>query len=201
MHMEHHDAMSAPFTTADLARIEEIFERARVVLEPGLSDLEIARIEERFGFRFPPDYRDLLHRWLPVSHKCIDWRRGSDEMIRERLAWPFEGIRFDIKHASFWLPEWGPRPAALDDAIAIARRAVDDAPRLIPIRGHRYIPAEPHAAGNPVFSVYQTDIIYYGANLVEYLAKDLLPNVTARRLNHPIRRIRFWSRLVEWGDE
>lgn len=42
------------------------------------------------------------------------------------------------------------------------------APRLIPICSHRYIPEEPHDAGNPVFSVMQSDVIYYGADLANY---------------------------------
>lgn len=47
-------------------------------------------------------------------------------------------------------------------------------PRLIPIYAHRFTPAAPSPSESPVFSVWQTDIIYYGANLLEYLTNELL---------------------------
>ena len=55
-------------------------------------------------------------------------------------------------------------------AFAVAKRAMDAAPKLVPIAGHRFIPEAPHEEGNPVFSVHQTDIIYYGRDLAEYAA-------------------------------
>ena len=78
----------------------------------------------------------------------------------------------------------------------MARARVAQAPRLIPVMGHRYIPAEPELAGNPVFSVYQTDIIYYGVDLATYLRCEFgqLDHVNAVR--EEARRIRFWSELV-----
>jgi hypothetical protein len=74
---------------------------------------------------------------------------------------------------------------------------MENAPRLIPIFGHRYLPAEPEIAGNPVFSVYQTDIIYYGVDLRRYLSCEFggLDYALANR-DEP-RRIRFWADLVE----
>jgi hypothetical protein len=69
---------------------------------------------------------------------------------------------------------------------------------LIRIFQHAYLPAEPDLAGNPVLSVYQTDMIYGGRNLGEYLQRILsgeewvLPNC------NEVRPIRFWSDLVEW---
>jgi hypothetical protein len=65
---------------------------------------------------------------------------------------------------------------------------------LVPLISHRYIPSEPNEAGNPVFSVYQSDVIYYGADLADYFEHELdgwAPVTT------PIKHIRFWSDLVE----
>jgi hypothetical protein len=42
------------------------------------------------------------------------------------------------------------------EAVAIAKQKIGEAPKLIPICGHRYIYAVPHERNNPVFSVYQT---------------------------------------------
>lgn len=102
---------------------------------------------------------------------------------------------FDIEHDSFWLPAWGPKPGTSEAAQAMARRAVRAAPFLIPVFSHRYLPASPCEAGNPVFSVYQTDIIYYGFDLPSYLSAEFeVPNP------YPVpespKEIEFWSELV-----
>jgi hypothetical protein len=60
---------------------------------------------------------------------------------------------------------------------------------------HRYIANEPLAARNPVFSVHQTDIIYYGTDLADYFAREFgvsRPNWAANEA----REIRFWSALA-----
>ena len=101
---------------------------------------------------------------------------------------------FDVEHNSFWLTAWGPRPDSLENAQARAREAVRSAPFLIPIFCHRYLPAWPCEAANPVFSVYQTDIIYYGFDLPSYLFAEFgVPNpfpVPAKP-----REVEFWSEL------
>ena len=79
---------------------------------------------------------------------------------------------------------------------AIVRDAVAKAPKLIPLMGHRYLPAEPCEAGNPVLSVYQADIIYYGADLDAYFNIELRLG-EPKRYGDGARRIRFWSDLVD----
>jgi hypothetical protein len=54
---------------------------------------------------------------------------------------------------------------------------VDAAPQLIPVIGHRYLLAEPCAAGNPVLSVYQSDLVVYGEDLRDFLLHDLADNL------------------------
>jgi hypothetical protein len=176
---------------------------ARVQIAAGLTDEEFLRVERRFGFRFPPDLRSFLAIGLPDSGRWVDWRNADEKAIRERLNWPLEGICFDIEHNQFWLDEWGERPADLQEAFHVARRAVSEAPALIPICSHRYLPADPFEAGNPVFSVHQTDIIYYGADLMDYLQNEF--SYYFGRAEYAItkipRRVRFWSRLAEENGE
>lgn len=173
------------------------------VLEAGLTDEEVAISEATFGFRFPPDLRALLQYVLPVSSSdrpsFLDWRDGDEVQLRERLDWPADGMCFDIEHNAFWNGEWGPKPNDLQAAFEIARREVAKAPMLIPVFGHRYLPDEPHLAGNPVFSVWQTDIIYYGTNLVDYFEQEFSKgNSQLRPLRYEdLRKIRFWTPLVE----
>jgi len=101
-----------------------------------------------------------------------DWRSGDEEELREWLDEPRRGVLFDVEHTGFWLEEWGPRPGSLDEALRVVSKLVEAAPRLIPNFGHRMMPDEPHLQGNPVFSVHQTDIIFYESNLEVYLRRE-----------------------------
>src|SRR5690348_10376070 len=141
---------------ADPAVLAEILKQQGIALGKGLTDSEVDRAQNKYGFRFPPDLRELLQYGLPIGPAFPNWRDEPDESIRSRLSWPLEGIEFDIAQNGFWMEEWGPKPDDVDTAFEIARQEVARAPRLIPIYGHRYIPDEPRLVGNPVFSVYQT---------------------------------------------
>lgn len=167
----------------------------------GLNDAEINKIESRYGFNFPPDLKAFLQYALPVSKGFLNWRETSEEEIRYWLEWPLEGMCFDIEHATFWLKAWGPKPPDLEEAFAVARQAVAEAPILIPIYRHRYLPTEPNQPGNPVLSVHQTDIIHYGNDLASYLSREFkisCPDWAAKTL----RPIRFWDDVLEsWADE
>ncbi|MCB9857430.1 MAG: SMI1/KNR4 family protein [Phycisphaerales bacterium] len=142
--------------------------------------------------------REFLSLGLPISRSWAGWRATEEGDIRERMAWPLEGMCFDIEHNGFWLTEWGEKPGDLNAAFDIARLEVGRAPALIPIFGHRYLPAEPYTTGNPVFSVYQTDVIYYGVDLLDYFQNEF--RYYFGRPSHALtgtpRTIPFWSRLV-----
>ena len=62
-----------------------------------------------------------------------------------------------------------------------------------------YLPERPNTAGNPVFSVYQTDIIYYGSDLWNYLENEFYYYFRTPQYNlkGSIRRIEFWSDILE----
>jgi len=128
--------------------------------ESGLTDSEVANIERNFRFVFPPDLRMVLQYALPIGRSFPDWRNGPEEQLLLQLSRPLEGILFDVEANVDWPLEWGPRPADRDGRSRKVSELVGNAPRLVPIYSHRYIPAEPNKAGNPVFSVHQTDIIY-----------------------------------------
>lgn len=149
----------------------------KVKFEHGLSDEEVQQIENKFNLNFPPDLRDFLQKELPISDGFINWRLGlqskSEAMdIRKRIDWPFSGIVFDIEHNAFWMEEWGEKSSDLNKNIMVAEIYYETYPKMIPIYSHRYIPSEPHKTGNPVFSIYQTDIIYYGYDLAHYFAHE-----------------------------
>jgi len=167
----------------------------RIVFAEGLSEQELVRIESNFRFVFPPDLRAMLSLALPISKGFPDWRSAEAEDLETMLDWPADGICFDISHNAFWFDAWGDRPLDTDTACSTAREHIADAPVLIPIFGHRYIPSQPSLADNPVFSIWQSDITYYGRDLLDYLNREF-------RVSHrdtPIagtRRIPFWSDLI-----
>jgi hypothetical protein len=81
-----------------------------------------------------------------------------------------------------------------------AGRALSLAPKLIPLIGHRYLPEEPRESGNPVFSIFYTDAIYYGANLEDYFEREYAwqsGSWPSWPRPSQIKYIPFWSDLVE----
>ena len=183
--------------TATWQAERQILADSGVVLAPGLTDAEFARAEAVVEARFPHDLRSLLSEFLPLGKRFPNWREPNTTAIRDQLDWPFEGVAFDIQHNAFWLDAWGERPLILTEAFEIARARIAEAPRLIPLAGHRYLPAEPETDGNPVFSVYQTDIILYGDDLRAYLRCEFNQLAYVDAVTASSRRIRFWSDLVD----
>ena len=185
----------------NLAECHERLTSIGILFEHGLTDHEFATIESEYGFRFPADLRQFLAYALPFSSGWLDWRNASKEEIMQRMAWPLDGMCFDIEHDEFWLDSWGEKPADLPAAFDVAREQVAKAPTLIPIFSHRFMPDSPLKAGNPVFSVYQTDIIYCGHDLENYLHNEFREafGITSRELDVNyigLREIEFWSELL-----
>ena len=119
-------------------------------------------------------------------------------MLAGRLAWPVDSIVFDVLNNVFWPSTWGVRPDDVVSAEATARWHLNRVPRMVPFFSHRYLPAAP-AIDPPVYSIYQTDVIYYGDNLLDYVAHEF-----GSGPRHPggVTRSRtpFWSDLAE-GEE
>ena len=186
--------MNLPFLKAKL-------EKAGVRFGPGLTPSELNRIEMRFSFRFPPDLSEFLGYALPHSKDWPDWRYPN--RLQQRLLSPLNGILFDIEHNAFWMKDFGERPDDLQTALDIATTHIGKMPKLIPIYAHRFMPDDPHKAGNPVFSIHQTDIIYYGRDLEDYLENEFgnpkQPMEEAHGIAYPppIRKIEFWSELAD----
>jgi hypothetical protein len=182
-------------TVAAALRRHHQFER----FDQGMADSEIDCVEQHFGFTFPPDLRTVLQFALPIGTGFPDWRNGSETDLLSRMNGPLDGIWFDVEHNGFWLPEWGTVPSDPQSRLEIVRQAVWDAPRLVPVYSHRYIPTTPHLDGNPVFSVHQTDIIYYGNDLADYFHREFRVPLPAWASPEP-RPIRFWDAALAWRD-
>ncbi|HEY6252010.1 MAG TPA: hypothetical protein VI685_18800 [Candidatus Angelobacter sp.] len=156
----------------------------------GLTDAEVLGLERKFSFRFPADLRAFLQTAVPTHKHFPDWRSGSEIDLRDWLDSPRRGIFFDIERNNFWLTEWGQKPQSMREALDLADSLLAAAPKLIPIFAHRMMPDDPPYEGNPVFSVHQTDIIYYGYDLEDYLRHEFdLPG--RKTWPEDIRPIRF----------
>ncbi|MBA2621357.1 MAG: SMI1/KNR4 family protein [Acidobacteria bacterium] len=177
---------------------KECLEKAGVKFDVGLSDFEIEKVEAKYEFNFPPDLKEFLQFALPVGKGWVDWRNGNEREIKSRFDWSYEGICFDIEHSKFWLEKWGEQPSKLEDAFEVAKTEIAKAPKLIPILSHRFIPDRPNKSGNPIFSVYQTDIIIYGINLHIYLQNEFSDYFDEKQTAENIeeRKIEFWSNLA-----
>ena len=168
---------------------------------PGLTGTEFARIERDYDVEFAEDHRAFLAAGLPLNPRSRgarpgrgwpDWRHGRRSDLRKMLDWPIEGALFDVKYNDRWHPSWGQRPARRSTALRTARRHLAQAPKMIPVYEHRYLPAGRGTYGHPVLSIYQTDIIVYGTDLAEYILSEsqgwfISPNWT------PPPMVPFWS--------
>jgi len=155
---------------------------------------ELDAAQDMFGLTFPPDLVELYREKRPAL--AYDWTKDHDAIWR-MLAWPYEGLWFDVVHNGLWWDAWGPKPGRRSDQQDVLRQVVATAPRLIPIYSHRFIPQSPSEPGNPVFSVYQSDIIVYGAKLADYFEREFDAGALRDKDWPSIKRIPFWSEMIE----
>ncbi|MFY0539807.1 hypothetical protein [Nannocystis pusilla] len=177
----------------------------------GLSDAELAEIEQRFDVRFPAEHRlflQVLHATEPrmfcagfddddrlVADEApgfYHWQR-DEAVIRAVFAQLVDGLVFDVENNVLWRDSWGPRPGDADERRARVAALVAGAPRLLPIYGHRYVLAE---GPTLVLSVWQSDIIVYGRDLRDYLLHELVDAEYERPAIVDTAAIPFWGELI-----
>lgn len=168
-------------------------------LDPGLSGAELAAVQARWGISFCEDHAAFLRLGVPVGDGWVDWRHDTEDELRRRLRAPVDGLLFDVTHNEFWPASWGERPA--DPAEATERAAIVLAgwPRLVPLYGHRFLPAGPYPSPCPVLSVVQSDVIWYGSDLLEWVQREFLGVPLAEPASR--REIAHWSRLADGYDD
>ncbi|MEV0131092.1 hypothetical protein AB0H83_21835 [Dactylosporangium sp. NPDC050688] len=182
---------------ADAAR--RLFTRHRHVA-PGLTGAEFDRVEERYGITFADDHRAFLGAGLPLGNdRWPDWRDGDPSDLRAKLAWPVEGVLFDVEKW-YWHRDWGERPARTAAAVELAREHLTKVPQLIPVYSHRYLPPGRGTSGHPVLSVYQTDIICYGTDLLDYVYQEFGAGPGIDRTDpawQPTATVPFWRDFLQ----
>lgn len=170
--------------SASLAELSlDVLRRAHIELRSGLSDREIARVEEVGRFQFTPDHRELLQLALPTGERWPDWRGDTADQIAKRLSWPL--LMFD--------PVFDWNVVTVDDYRRLRGKA-GHIPVLVPIYSHRFTPAAPAPSGSPVFSVYDSDIIHYGDDLLDDVSAEFLGSAGGR-----VDRsyVPFWTEFID----
>jgi hypothetical protein len=134
----------------------------------GLSDTEIQRFENYFGFSFPTPLRNFYKVMNGLTKQGINIY-GSDgtqssfrsvfysypddlQLMREQIDWIYETT--SVKKEDF-------------EALGVSR--------IFPVYGHRFMLVD--IPDNPILSMYGDDIIYYAENLSKLLANEIFSGV------------------------
>jgi hypothetical protein len=167
-----------------------------VTLAEGLSEDELVRAEAAFGCHLPPDLRSLLTRVVFTGNPWPSWR--EPERLRTAVMdYVVQIADFDIRNNDYWNEAWGVRPQDLKAAGETAAQFLQAAPPLLPLLGHRFLPALPERAGNPVLSVGQfVDTINYGNDLADYFNRELGAPRQSWAAKAP-KGVPFWSSVAE----
>ena len=170
-------------------------------IKSGLSEKDINEVEKFYDISFNIDHKEFLKIGLVIGDNFYNWVDFSPEncnKIREMLNWPLEGLLFDIEHNNFWYEEIEINSNLLVEKIDSFKSWYNkNVPKLIPIYSHRYMCSEPKKSGVPVYSVYQTDIIYYGMNIVDYLIAEFKLKITSNINLKCNDGTFFWSKIVD----
>ena len=192
----------------------ETMRAAGVRFLPGLTEEELCRAEGLYGIRFPVPLRALLAAGLPCAwdreygvpmseeQKAAMFPRWNDftpsnvTRLRGRLAEPILWLRRDVTAGGFWVRTWGDRPTDPDAAAERFDRLAEEAPRLIPLSGHRYVPSLSSAVPDdpPVFSSVGRDTIRYGADFGEWIGLEFREG--AKKTTDGGMTIPFWDEVV-----
>ena len=97
---------------------------------------------------------------------------------------PYQWLRRDIEKG-FWLPSWDGKTV---------EELFENAPKLIPIYSHRYVPVLDHA-DPPVISTVGRDTVCYGVCLEDYLLREFCGGgIAFEEMNVPY--IPLWSDIL-----
>ena len=163
----------------------------------GLTFKEVAKIEDIYKISFPESLRDLLMEVLPVSEGFYNWRDVNEDnvaFIKERINWPVTHI-FSRTNEVYWCDDWGNEPKNVHKRELVIKQHLENAPKLIPIYAHRYMPMIADK-NPPIISVHGTDIIYYGENIEDYIAIEFGEKKQCAIDFQNIRPIRFWTEIM-----
>ena len=168
-----------------------------VEFETGLTVEEIAKIEYIYKIKFPKSLKEFLMIALPISKGFYNWRNLEQDNIRfikKVINRPIEEVD-ELAEEVYWCDEWGEEPENATDIGRIVRKKLQNAPKLLPIYGHRYIPML-LVDNPPIISIHDIDIIYYGEDLEDYFEVEFGAKEQGAIRFKNIHPIPFWSDIM-----
>lgn len=177
-------------------------EKTGLHFRPGLTEDEAQKIEETYAVRLPDSLRKLYSIAVPTADERFpDWTNFSPEnteAIRTRMREPYVWLEKDVENG-YWVPCWGEKPTDKAERDARLSEVLAHAPVLLPLFGHRYLPAVEGVEDSPVLSSVGCDTIFYGSSLTEWLKIEFLSS------SHSIpsekaKNVPFWSDLIAFND-
>ena len=150
---------------------------ARLCFAQGMTQEELNRAEEVFGFRFPREIREFLSCCVPVGKDFFDYRDVSPE--NQKRFCDFQNrivdyFRFDLENNREDMLELLAQPlgnpADFDSAVL---DFLHSSVKLIPFYAHRCF--FDGMDDMPIVSFWQpVDTIFYASNFREYLEVEFL---------------------------
>lgn len=177
----------------DFSKIINHMKETGVCFSSGLTNDTVKKIEDIYQIRFPDSLKDFYLTALPISvvnAKFPKWNDFSPEnvsYIRQLMSAPYHWLKHDIERG-FWLSSWDGK--TIDELFA-------NAPKLIPIYSHRYVPMLNHA-NPPVISTVGRDTVCFGVSLEDYLLREFCnSSIVFEKMR--ISYIPLWGDILECG--
>lgn len=168
--------------------------------EKGLEESEITEIERVYGVTFPKTLKDFLRIGVPISENdwgFPNWRDLSNkniEIISKRINAPYEWLKIDVLKHGFWQKSWGECPKTLKETENKYMQIIENAPILLPIYSHRYMPVIDGEDDPPIISSVGRDTVCFANNLSDYIKRELCSECTHQY--YDIQNIPFWSDII-----
>ncbi|MBP3194600.1 MAG: hypothetical protein J6M05_02900 [Cardiobacteriaceae bacterium] len=173
-----------------------IMKRDGIIFSDGITDEELAKIENIYNIDFPLEYKNFIQEALPISQGFYNWKDFSEQNvinISRFINKPKKILKENLEFIE-WSHKWGTEPLNQQQKYDFLTERINNSPTLIPIYLHRYIPIVNN--NPPVLSIYETDVIYYGQNLLDYLQVEFCNKQLDGQLKY-YEYIPFWSDLME----
>lgn len=191
----------------EYASMIEKLKKVGIKFTDGLSDKEIEKIENTFGFKFPKEIASFLSYAYPINDSFFNYRNMSPENIKyfsdfqQRIE---ESFLFDIENNTeslqLMLEEFIGHYTEQNEFKNAVMNALHQSPRLIPFYAHRCF--FDGMDEMPIISFWQAiDTIVYGSNLENYLENEfILPefsNNVLGEFSDEMKRTGIWYYIIE----
>ena len=168
-----------------------------IEFEKGLTLDELKQIEKLYQIKFPSSLREFLMMKLPISKGFYNWRNMQDDnvqFIKKTMSKPLLDI-YNMAEEVYWCDDWGEEPEEKNFFSKAVRERLKEAPKLLPIYAHRYMPMILEE-NPPIISIHGIDIIYYGKNLEDYFNIEFGMTTQDTIEVQDITPVSFWTDIM-----